>query len=44
MKQRIKIKQAKKELNKAMDFAFDSDTSSSSKILIKDKNTGVTGT
>ena len=31
-------------LNKAMDFAFDSDTSSSSKILIKDKNTGVTGT
>lgn len=31
-------------LNKAMDFAFDSDTSSSSKILIKDKNIGVTGT
>lgn len=31
-------------LNKAMDFAFDSDISSSSKILIKDKNTGVTGT
>lgn len=31
-------------LNKAMDFAFDSDASSSSKILIKDKNTGVTGT
>ena len=31
-------------LNKAMDFAFDFDTSSSSKILIKDKNTGVTGT
>lgn len=31
-------------LNKAMDFAFDSDASSSSKILIKDKNTDVTGT
>lgn len=31
-------------LNKAMDFTLDSDTSSSSKILIKDKNSGVTET
>ena len=31
-------------LNKAMDFALDYDTSSSSKILIKDKNSGVTET
>lgn len=31
-------------LNKAMDFTLDSDTLSSSKILIKDKNSGVTET